>query len=179
MRKKSKIPTQLRFSNFHPARLAHGGDIRKGRRKLARPFDRKRPLHLVMRSTRARGNGSMLRHSSGVKALVFGTARRYDMRIYQFANTGNHLHFLVRAKDKENFQNFLRVLAGKIAQGITKARKGHAVGRFWDSLTYSRLLNWGREFFRVRRYVMQNELEGLGLLPTRKKTQQDAAPSAP
>jgi REP element-mobilizing transposase RayT len=172
MRRTSKLPSQLRFSILAPyLRLEHGGDIRKGKRKLARPFDPKRPLHLVMRSTRAKGPWSLLKSQKVVKSLVYGIARRYEVRIYQFANSGNHLHFLVRAKKKRNFQNFLRVLAGKIAQGITGAKKGHAIGKFWDSLTYSRLLSWGREFLNVRFYVIQNELESEGIIPfVRRRT---------
>ncbi len=39
---------------------AHGGDLRNGRRKVARPFSHKNAIHVVLRSHRARGRWSML-----------------------------------------------------------------------------------------------------------------------
>jgi hypothetical protein len=42
-------------------RAEHGGSIRQGRRKLARPVDPKRPLHVVLRSEKAKGDLSLLR----------------------------------------------------------------------------------------------------------------------
>ena len=47
---------------------------------------------------------------------------------------------------------------------VTGARKGHAVGKFWDELAFSRILGWGREFERVKSYLTKNILEGLGAL---------------
>src|SRR5437773_904919 len=39
----------------------HGGAYAMGKRKTRRPYDSKRPIHLVLRSKRARGELSMLR----------------------------------------------------------------------------------------------------------------------
>jgi hypothetical protein len=74
-------------------------------------------------------------------------------------------------------QNFFRVTAGHIAQGILKefplpsgeggAPKGacHKNQRkFWDLLIYSRVMTWGREFKVVSAYVIQNTLEALGVI---------------
>ena len=47
---------------------------------------------------------------------------------------------------------------------VTGARKGQAVGKFWDELAFSRILGWGREFERVKSYLTKNILEGLGAL---------------
>ena len=91
-------------------------------------------------------------------------ARRYDIRVYEFANAKNHLHLLVRARRRDCFQAFLRAFAGMVARLVTGARRGHPVGRFWDELAYSRVVQWGREFFEVRRYVIKNEDEARGLV---------------
>jgi len=40
--------------------LQHGGELTRGRRKTARPLDPKRPVHLVLRSSRAKGPWSLL-----------------------------------------------------------------------------------------------------------------------
>lgn len=146
--------------------LEHGGSVRAGRRKLARPFDPRRPLHVVLRSSRARGNWSLLhpRNKARVHALLEGSAKRFGVRLYRSANSGNHLHLLLKARDRRGLQAFLRLAAGRIAFVVTGARKGKPVGRFWDSLAYSRVLGWGKELERVKRYLTRNLLEGLGAL---------------
>ena len=72
--------------------LEHGGQLRQGRRKIARPIDPKRPLHLVLRSTKARGEWSMLRpqNEHRVRRIVDETASKYSIRLHRYANVGNH-----------------------------------------------------------------------------------------
>jgi hypothetical protein len=61
---------QLSFADFSKAssktqafipRTRHGSDLRKGLRKLARPIDTKKALHLTFRSEKARGRWSLLK----------------------------------------------------------------------------------------------------------------------
>jgi REP element-mobilizing transposase RayT len=151
-------------------RRAHGGETRAGKRKLARPFDPKRPLHIVLRSSQAKGDWSFFRarNEKRVKHLIYQEALRSDVRVYQFANSGNHLHLVLRAKTRVGLARFLRAVAGLIARAVTGAKKGVALATsgtrraFWDALAYSRIVEWGKEFVRVCDYLTLNELEGLG-----------------
>jgi len=45
---------------------------------------------------------------------------------------------------------------------ITSARKGHPQGKFWDSLAFTRIVNWGKDFERITYYFFKNEIEGFG-----------------
>ncbi len=155
------MPRQLLLSSSFASRTSHGGEIRKGKRKLARPIDPKRPLHLVMRSTRARGELSLLKtkHRKPIETLLRQTAQRFQIRIYGYANVGNHLHLLIQGKDRKSIQNFLRVAAGKIALLVTQAKKGQAFGRFWDLLAFSRVVEWGRGFRTLRNYIIKNLID--------------------
>jgi len=163
--------------NFEPLhRLSHGGDIRRGKRKLARPFDRRRAMHLVLRAERARGKLSLLAHARSVEKILRVWGRHYGVQIYHFANVGNHLHLAVRARSRLEFQNFLRVVTGKIAQLILRAVKGRPSGRFWSALAFSRVVSLGREFVRVIHYIniKMNADEARGL-PS-KRTRIEAPP---
>jgi REP element-mobilizing transposase RayT len=158
---------------------AHGGDENKGRRKVARPFDPKQALHVVLRSSKARGNLSMLhpRHCNHIKALLERLQERRNVRVYRYSNVGNHLHLLIRARSRSDWQGFIREFAGGVAMIVTGARKGAALERlksagnsargFWDGLTYSRIVRWGRDFTHVSRYVCKNLWEAVGV-PVRK-----------
>jgi REP element-mobilizing transposase RayT len=157
------------FSGRHmyPPRKEHGGEIRRGRRKLARPFDSRRPIHVVLRSSVAKGRWSLRRPDT--TRQVFNAmqrlARRFGVRVYEFANATNHLHMLIRAKCRHALQGFLRAFAGIAARIVTGAQKGRPIGKFWDWLAYSRIVEWGRDFFGAWAYVFQNELEGTRRLP--------------
>jgi hypothetical protein len=96
-------------------------------------------------------------------------ALRHGVKVYEYANAGNHVHLLLRARRRSEFQAFLRAFAGLAARLVTGARRGRPVGKFWDELAYSRVIHWGREFVLVREYVIQNELESLGRVPYRPR----------
>jgi REP element-mobilizing transposase RayT len=148
--------------SFLPApRTEHGGDVRKGRRKLQRPFDPKRPLHITARSDRARGSRSLLRQKWPLHGLLERCSAKYSIRVYRYANVGNHLHLLIQARSRKDLQSFLREFLGIIAVLVTGAIKGRAE-KFWSSLAWSRVVTWGRDFRNTARYVLLNILETSG-----------------
>ncbi|MBI4404250.1 MAG: hypothetical protein HY537_08820 [Deltaproteobacteria bacterium] len=145
----------------------HGGSLSVGRQKGRRPFSRKKAMHLVLRSDVAKGPLSLLQksHACFIRACLSKLSRRHEVRVYQFANAGSHLHLVIRAKRRESFQAFLRAFAGTVALKVTRASKSNPFGKCWCYLCYSRLVEWGVAFKAVKAYVWQNELEGLGLIP--------------
>lgn len=160
--------------------LRHGGDIRPGKRKVRRPFDPKRPMHVTLRSDRARGPWSMLKPQNKGKVLQIldAASEKYEIQVHHFANVGNHIHLLVSARSRKEFQGFLRVLTGQIAFVISGAKKGQPAkgGKFWDKLAYSRVVQWGCDFMNVSRYISKNIWESLGIkrdvwFPTRRPVQ--------
>lgn len=162
---KPRKPRQLSLLLHKKGMTQHGGDIRKGKRKLARPFQSKQPMHIVLRASRANGHWSMLhsRHEKWISALVRKSAKSNQVRVHRFVNVGNHLHLLVQASSRDGFQRFLRTLTGRIAALVTRAIKGRPFGKFWDQLAYSRLVGWGRDLTGVVNYFIKNELEAMGL----------------
>ena len=142
---------------------AHGGEIRTGKRKVARPICTKRPLHLVLKSSRAKGPWSFHQHKDAIKKLLKTSARQYGVRVLGYENVGNHLHLIVQAKRRADFQNFLRVLAQAVCFLVTKARKGSPIGKFWDALAFSRVVEWGRDYLNLLEYLRKNEWEAGGM----------------
>jgi REP element-mobilizing transposase RayT len=148
-------------------RRVHGGEHAIGKRKTARPFSSQKPIHVVMRATEAKGPMALWtsKNAKNVAAIVKRRAKASDLRIYQFSNNGNHLHILLRSKHKRDFQNFLKTVAGQIAQMITKARRGAPKGKFWDALTFTRVGDWQRAYENLKDYVLQNLYEAAGVIP--------------
>jgi REP element-mobilizing transposase RayT len=101
-------------------------------------------------------------HKWRVHALLQKSSERYRIRVYRFANVGNHLHLLLQAERRSDLGAFLREFAGVVAMLITGSVKGRPQ-KFWDGLVWSKVVEWGRQFKNTIRYILLNVLEGAGL----------------
>ena len=162
---------QLTFHALKNEKLkTFGGSLLKGNPRSPRPLSLKRPLHLVLRSSIARGDLSLLRRAREIEDLVHRTARASDVKVYRFANSGNHLHLIVRPRTRRAFHAFIRAITGLIARLVLCAERGRAHGtRFWDARPFTRIIEWGREFRQVGDYLLQNILEARGLIHYRAR----------
>lgn len=145
-------------------RTAHGGRLAVGKRKTARPFSPKAPTHIVLSSKRARGLWSMKhrRNQAAVMSQIYVYAARFKVHVYRARNEGATLHLLVKCDDRKRMADYLRVLAGRVAITLTGARKHiKRVGKFWDTLCWSRLVNFGHDFYRTRKQFLEGSLEEL------------------
>ena len=124
----------------------------------------KQALHWVLRARlpvlRLRKNKAL------ISQLLCATAEKFQVKIYNNSLNSNHIHLLVKGKTQKNLHDFLRVLTGQIAQRITGAVRGkkNELG-FWLRPAWKRMVHWGRDFFNLHRYIYQNQLETLGLIP--------------
>lgn len=109
------------------------------------------------------------KHARHIHDLTHQLARRRGVRLFRFANVGNHVHLLIQAPSRAAFQSFLRELAGAIAIIVTGAKKGNSLeanptGRgFWDHLAFTRIVSFGRDFAGVMRYLIKNLFEAMGI----------------
>jgi hypothetical protein len=115
-------------------------------------------------------------HVRRVDKLVHETARKHGIRLYRYANVGNHLHLLVRTESaradpaRRAFRAFIRELSGRVAALVTGARKTHPLERkFWDFLPYTRIVSWGVDFRNLELYFIKNLFEAAGLLTRKAK----------
>jgi REP element-mobilizing transposase RayT len=161
-------------STFGPeVEAQHGGVTRTGQRKTSRPIEPSLPLYLVLRSSRARGKWSLQKTTteSRVQEILRELSQRHGIKVFEFANGGDQIHLLLRAKSRQGFQAFLRAFAGLTARLVTGAKKGKPSGKFWDALTFSRVLSWGKEFDSVKDLLSKGDLDGLDpiLRPKRRR----------
>ncbi|MBI2606208.1 MAG: transposase [Deltaproteobacteria bacterium] len=159
----SKKARQLEMFEKSPTR--HGGKHSVGKRKKYRPIATKKSMHLVLRASKAIGTRSMLSraHAERIRAVIDAAAAQNHVAVAQFANVGNHLHLLIRAKTRDGFKNFLRTVTARIAILVTGAVKGRPFGKFWDHLAFSRIVEWGRDLIGTREYLTKNQFEGEGI----------------
>lgn len=151
---------QMSFGgNAFKQKLCFGGQLLKGNAREARPIDTKLPLHVVLRSHGkvSLRSPSLYRH---VSEMVERTAKTYGVRIYEWANVGNHLHLLVRVTKRQLWSAFIRALTGKIARAAKKTKE-----RFWIYKPFTRVIKgWQKAFRSVRDYVTLNRHEAEGVI---------------
>jgi len=101
-----------------------------------------------------------------VSQLLVQTSERFQVKIYNNSLNSNHIHLLVKARTPKDLYDFLRVLAGQIAQKITGAVRGkkNRLG-FWLQPAWRRIVHWGRDFLTLNQYIFRNQIETLGLIP--------------
>ena len=144
---------QRAFKDFHQPHLSFGGSLLNARTnpKKARPLSSKLPIHLVLRSQ----NSWMRtpRHFAAVNDTVTRVAKRHGVRLYEFANVGNHLHALIKIPSRPRWAAFIRELTG----GLAMLRDG---GAKWIGRPFTRVVNgWRRAYRSVREYVKLNAWE--------------------
>ena len=120
-------------------------------------------MHVIVKSSRAKGRWNMLLHARGIEAEAQRLAQKYQIKIFRFQNVGNHLHLAVQPRSREGFRSFLRVFTQAVAFLVTKTRKGKPIGKFWDALAYSRVVEWGRDWLNLARYFDKNYFESKGI----------------
>ena len=143
--------------------LSHGGSLGIGKRKTARPLDPKRPLHVVLRSSRARGQWSLLARQRRVSALLSEVANKHQVRVLRDVNVGNHLHLCIRFRTRVGAQRFFKEFAGRLALEILRPRRTGARGRFWDRPLFTRVVNFGREIETLGNYFVKNLFQAMGM----------------
>ena len=169
-------------SEFRPGKTFGGSQANgkpvAGNPRSARPFSAKRSIHLVMKSKHAVGRRSM-RHKqnrTAIDSYVAKQARETGIKLHRYVNVGNHLHLVLQAESRRAYNRFIRAISGRIARIVLKAEKANPIiGRssesevehsrpfkFWDSRPFTRIVEWGRDFTRLMRYTLKNELEAVG-----------------
>lgn len=134
-------------------------------RARRRPLSTKETMHLVLRSSQAKGDWSFRKKGNPAKIenLLRKYAKKYGVTLLSFANVGNHLHVHLKLGSRFTYPAFIRALTGAIAMTITGASKLRKLTKkFWDYRPYSRVVKSRRGYLTLRDYVQVNRLEGDG-----------------
>jgi REP element-mobilizing transposase RayT len=145
----------------------YGGTLlnkRKARQK-PRPLAVRDSMHVVLRSSKAKGEWSFkkTRHENKISAILHKFAARYGVHIFSFANVGNHLHMHIQLGARASYKPFIRAVTGAIAQMITKASRVRPLTtKFWDYRPFTRIVKGFKARLTLRDYIRVNQMEGMG-----------------
>ncbi len=142
--------------------LGFGGALNY--RKKPRPFDKRKSIHLILRSPQLSGARSLLKSNrrTWIETLILQKVQKYQAKLYRLSVNSNHIHLLMRFEDARGQSDFLRDLAGCLALKIRKTFRMGKENKIWEGRPFSRLVSRGA-FTAIMRYIEKNQLESLGL----------------
>ena len=149
---------------------AFGGTLfRKARYRRSRPLSTKKPIHLVLRSSQAKGAKSFQANKNwkNIEKLCFEFAARYKVQIKRYVNGGTHLHLIIRLKNRLSYASFIRSLTGAIALKITGANRHQAnETKFWDFRPFTTILEGHDKLYSLAKdYVTLRLLRDFQIVP--------------
>jgi REP element-mobilizing transposase RayT len=160
--KRSKPQQEFKIQGFKKPDVCFGGkQFKTSNPKVKRPLESKLPIHIILRANQ--GGMRLPKTYEKVQKIVYGTAKKYGVRIYEESNVGNHIHLVVKLSHIRRWRGFIRELTGRIAL-LMKMLK-IANGKFWKYRPFTRIVQgWNKAFRIVKEYVQLNELEARGFI---------------
>jgi len=150
---------------------SYGGELLKTRegRQGPRPLATRSTMHLVLRSSKAKGDWSFKRprHEAKIREISKRFSVKYGVKILSLANVGNHLHFHIKLSNRHLYRPFIRALTAAIAMAVTGTSRWNplkktAKDRFWDHRPFTKFVESFKALLNLRDYIRINQLEGCG-----------------
>ncbi len=156
-RKNSKKLTKLRLVQ---TKKFYGGTLHY--RKLPRPIEDKKALHLILRCGVNRQGFSLRTYVNLINAYLFKFSSQFQVKIYKHSINSNHIHILLKVSDRDAFKRFIRSFSASIAVSI-KSQYEYS-GPFWQDRPFTRVVTWGREYSGIKEYILLNFKEAVGFV---------------
>jgi REP element-mobilizing transposase RayT len=119
----------------------------------------------------AKGALSLLKKDQDIYNIIDKQSKKHGVKVYNYANGGNHLHLVLRPMSRRAFNGFIRSVSGLVARLVLNAERGRAklnskdlLKKFWDQRPFTRIIEWGRDFNSTSNYLLQNSLEAYGFI---------------
>lgn len=164
--------TNRQIKLFKTEKSDFGGSLFTTRKQRSRhrPLAQKQSMHLVLRSSVAKGKYAFTTKENRkvVNTEILKFSSKHHVKILSCAIVGNHIHLHIRLFKIRFYKPFIRGLTASLALKISGASKKCSIKsifgrRFWDYRPFSRIITSFREFLNLRDYVCVNQWEGYGV----------------
>ena len=77
--------------------------------------------------------------------MVHRIGKLNGVKVYRYANSGNHLHLIVSPRSRQAFRAYLQAISGIIARMTLNVERGKPLGiQFWDARPFTKIVEWGK-----------------------------------
>ncbi|MGE4133461.1 MAG: hypothetical protein AB7F86_17600 [Bdellovibrionales bacterium] len=143
------IPKQLNM--FEMKNLKSLFIPQRGRRKTQRPLSRRHPLHLILKSK----HHDLQKNERAIHRQWHRLGNRLGLKTYRLVVVSDHIHAVVVIQSRDCYRKFISGLTGYLARRLQVKFKTSPA---------SRIVEWGRAFKTLLKYVQLNEWEALGYI---------------
>ena len=130
-----------------------------------RPLDTKNSMHLVLRSTQAKGDWSFSKklNRRKIDKILERFSQKHAVKILSMAYVGNHLHFHIRISSRAAYLKYIKAITSAIVMAVTGINKFKKLKKhFWDLRPYTRIVFGERARQILKNYIEINQLESFG-----------------
>lgn len=125
-------------------------------------------MHIVLRSTQARGAWSFVRPQNKhmINQVLAKHAHRTGVEMLGTGNAGNHLHLRLKFSNRTQYKHFIRAVTGEIALKIKGViNPDIKISKpLWDYRPFSSIVGTASYVQRLNDYIKINNLEGQGFI---------------
>jgi REP element-mobilizing transposase RayT len=125
--------------------LCFGGTTLKGKRKVARPLDSKRPIHLILKATNP---FLLLRNRQLIGNVLSYFNEKFGVKVYEYAIQADHIHLCAKIPNRPLYRAWIRAVTSTLVRKIP--------GLKWNLRPYSKIASWGRQFKILIEYIKDN-----------------------
>jgi REP element-mobilizing transposase RayT len=126
-------------------------------------FARTTPVHVTVRVAQGVYNLRSKRSFRVVEGALYHAADRFDVRVIQFSVQGNHIHFLVEARNKTALSRAIQGLSIRFAKAMNRMM-GRKTGRVMGDRYHARLVRTPTETKRVIHYIRDNHRQHMAAI---------------
>lgn len=160
---------QQSFTGMQP-KVEFGGSLLLNKRKTMRPLCTKRPHHLILKAEdlKLRFPGvSFTKVRAKVSKIIKHHAGKHGVSIDSHSVNWNHMHLSIRFKHRINYVRFIRAVTAHVVLELSK-HFGIRLKNLFNLRPFTRVVEWGRAYKNLLRYIQINILESEGICVRRK-----------
>lgn len=124
---------------------------------MKRELDFGKPTHLVLRLKETLPNLFCPRDKK-LREGFHKTAEKFSIKIYELVFNHTHVHLLTKLPSQEAYRAFIRELTSRCVSYWSK-KIGIKLRKIFATLPFTRIIEWGRDFFGIKKYFEKNEKE--------------------
>jgi REP element-mobilizing transposase RayT len=157
---------QLALGFLNDYKKEFGGSLLIGKRKTARPLAVKKPMHLILKTTKLSPFNPT---NYKLEKIIKQYASRYKITVYDYSLNWSHIHITMKLPNRAAYFAFIKTVTAALISFLSKARGKDLKGLF-DLRPYTKIITCKKQFENAIDYMELNQQEALGLIIRIKKS---------
>jgi REP element-mobilizing transposase RayT len=157
---------QLQMAFASNYKKEFGGSLLIGKRKTARPLAVKKPMHLILKTTKVSPFNPT---NYKLEKIIKRFADRYKITVYDYSLNWSHIHLTIKLPNRAAYFAFIKTVTAALISYLSRVSGKNLKGLF-DLRPFTKIITCKKQFENAIDYMILNQQEALGLIKRGKKT---------